>query len=892
MAESSNVGQHVLRRLVEACKDSEDLPRIAFKMATGTGKTVVMAALIVYHFFNRQEYRADTRFADNFLIVAPGVTIRDRLGVLHVDTRHQRSTDAADYYRERFLVPPDWDGRLVGLNARLVIINRHQLEARLLQGNKKSPFDGKRDSLGGKREAREDPGQMLKRVTGRFKPGSRLLVINDEAHHCYLPRERGRSTEGEDSRTENERAAIWFTGLRECCRRFKVRSIYDLSATPYYLTGSGYTPYSLFSWVVSDFGLIEAIESGLVKIPFLPERDNTQQLDMPVLKNLYEHIKTELNQKGAKARRAEARESGFTVQSPTPQLPTTLKLALEQFYHHYERDYETYRGLFDSPPVFIVVCNNVSVSREVYQHIAGYEKTLPDGSVRGVAGQLKLLSNYDEHSGRALLKPPTLLIDSDALEQNDQIDEDFKRVFAEEIRLFKEDYARIHGAGSAETITDAQLLREVVNTVGKPGMLGGHIRCVVSVSMLTEGWDANTVTHIVGVRAFGSQLLCEQVAGRALRRKRYVLQGYDKEGRPTSDPRRIRSHRFPPEYAHIIGVPFKLFKGGVSVTPEAVDQTLVQALPERQELHEIRFPRVRGYRIDQPGDSLTADFRGIEPFIIGPDIPTVTTMATAFDANEHVLDAEEQRALRHQQVIYRITHQLLDRQYRDAEGSVEYHRFGQLKEIVRQWYEEHVVAQGDCFKQLLWYFDPATYLGHLLRAIQSGSGGERRVLPLLQAHDPIGSTAWVRGRTSRPVFPTTASHVNVVVADTKSWEQITAKTLEELAVEGLVISYVKNAFLGFAIPYLKESAEHQYFPDFIVRCRRPDGRVVSLILEISGFSQEDKALKAWTVREQWLPAVATLCERYELDEWDFLELTQIETVKNRLREWISGAPRA
>lgn len=288
VAEKSNVGQHILRRLETEWRQVSDdaLPRIALKMATGTGKTVVMAALIAYHYFNRLEYRNDTRFADNFLVITPGITIRDRLGVLRVDTR--TGAEAEDYYYARYLVPKAWrEKNLAPLNSKIVITNYHTFEPRTLQGNKRSPFDGKIGADGKKQEATEDPAQVIAHVLSHFKAGSRLLVINDEAHHCYLPRQDDRTAEAEPTKDENVRAAVWFNALVRLADRFKLRSIYDLSATPYYLTGSGYDPYTLFPWVVSDFGLIESIESGLVKIPFLPQWDDTPELDMPVLRNLY-----------------------------------------------------------------------------------------------------------------------------------------------------------------------------------------------------------------------------------------------------------------------------------------------------------------------------------------------------------------------------------------------------------------------------------------------------------------------------------------------------------------------------------------------------------------------------------------------------------------------------
>lgn len=286
VAEKTNTGTHLLSRLragqaLAAESPDDRLPRIAFKMATGAGKTVVMACLILYHYLNRREYRNDTRYTDYFLVLAPGITIRDRLAVLYPDSKTANPHEASDYYRQRYLVPPAYQAALGELHHRLVITNYHEFLPRLLSGNKRSAFDGKLDDAGRKTEAREDEAQVLRRVLGAFKPGRRLLVINDEAHHCYLPREKGKDTEYDNSETENQRAAVWFSGLRAAAKRWRVRAVYDLSATPYYLSGSGYQPYSLFPWTVTDFGLIEAIEAGLVKIPYLPVDDSTHAIDEP-----------------------------------------------------------------------------------------------------------------------------------------------------------------------------------------------------------------------------------------------------------------------------------------------------------------------------------------------------------------------------------------------------------------------------------------------------------------------------------------------------------------------------------------------------------------------------------------------------------------------------------
>ena len=899
VAGRSNAGSHIMSQLREGQQSVSDhaadhLPRIAFKMATGSGKTVVMAALILYHYLNRQQYRQDVRFADNFLLVAPGITIRDRLGVLRADTTSDRNY-AQDYYHERKLVPPSYEDLLEGLNARLVIVNYHQFEPRTLQGNKRGVFDGKMGADGKKQDEYEDYNQVFKRLLSGFRPGSRLLVLNDEAHHCYLPQvapgKRKKATKGDEAGPdENTRAAVWFSGLRELGQRYRLAAVYDLSATPYYLQGSGYKPYTLFPWIATDFGLVEAIESGLVKIPYLPEKDDTQQLDMPVLRNLYEHVRDTLPKMG---KATERKEKGAAYVEKKPELPQLLVTALDQLVAHYE-EYDLgvrERGerrpeLLSTPPVLIVVCNNTGVSKEVYKHIAGYEYHDPKHGRQVALGHHAIFSNYlPDKSPRQ--RPPTLLIDYDALENSGQIDEEFRRVFKDEIRQFRQEYRRLYPARSADDLTDADLLREVVNTVGRPGKLGAHIRCVVSVSMLTEGWDANTVTHIVGLRAFGSQLLCEQVAGRALRRRYYELQGYDRNGEVVpgttrADKARIVEYKFPPEYARIIGIPFKAFrrgKGGGGAGPEGDAVTAIRALPERAGL-EIRFPNLIGYRQEMTSHELRADFAAVGKFELDfSKIPTHTELASAFSGGTEEVRLQAHEAMRDNETVYYLTSEVLRYHFSDVDGAPQMQFFGPVRRIVAQWYAEclTLVHQTDpAFKRLVRYWDARAVASHINQAITVGvPTAERHIRPVLFPYNAHGSSRFVHGQTTRPVFETTKSHVNYVVADTQTWEQICAKVLEDLPE---VLSYVKNAFLDFKIPYLKEGQPGNYVPDFIARVRTQSGPVVNLIIEVTGMNRDKQAKKLYT-EHYWLPAVNGDLVALGLppdEPWAFIEISESE----------------
>ncbi len=255
---------------------------------------------------------------------------------------------------------------------------------------------------------------------------------------------------------------------------------------------------------------MDAIECGIVKLPRVPVADNIPGGEMPKFRKLWEHIRTRMPKKGR----------GKSKTLDPLSLPVELQTALEALYGHYKKTYELWQEAgISMPPCFIIVCQNTSISKLVYDFVSGFHQENEDGSTSLVEGRLKLFRNYDEY-GNPYARPRTLLIDSEQLESGEALDRNFRKMAADAIERYRRDeILRTGDRQKAENFTDQELLREVMNTVGKEGQLGETIRCVVSVSMLTEGWDANTVTHILGVRAFGTQLLCEQVVGRALRRQ-------------------------------------------------------------------------------------------------------------------------------------------------------------------------------------------------------------------------------------------------------------------------------------------------------------------------------------------------------------------------------------
>lgn len=830
------------------------LERLAFKMATGTGKTVVMAMLIAWHCLNKKAAPTDTRFSDTFLVVTPGITIRDRLRVL-------QPWDEENYYRERDLVPPQLFSEL--LQAQILVTNFHSF---LLRDKLKT---GKLNKALLKTDGLETPEEMVRRVCRALGTKKNIVVLNDEAHHCYR-RKATTSTEtlsAEDKAEVKEReeeAKVWISGLEAVTKKIGTRAIFDLSATPFFLKGSGYDEGTLFPWVVSDFALIDAIESGIVKIPRVPVADNSGTGEQPTYRNLWLRIRDELPKKGRKTQAVEDQ----TV------LPVELEAAIRSLYGNYKQYFEMWdadkasqaRGA--TPPVFIVVCNNTNVSKMVFDYIAGWEKVI-DGQTVVQAGALDILRN-DDGAGNWKQTPVSILIDSSQLESGDALTDDFKLAAKNEIEEFKLQFAKRNGGRDAEDISDSEILREVMNTVGKPGKLGENVRCVVSVSMLTEGWDANTVTHVLGVRAFSTQLLCEQVVGRALRRRSYATndQGF-----------------FEPEYAEIYGVPFSFIPtSGSSPNPKPpVVATRVRALESREHLR-IEFPHITGYRYKFEQEKLTATFTESSRMTLSTEeIPTNTEVAPIVGEDSfHNLDDIRSRRLG--EVHFTIARTVLEKYFQDEEGNQKPWLFPQILEIVKQWTTECVQLKDNAFIQQLLLAQPKFEASEkVYRAIVSSSSSVGNLMPIVRTFESVGSTDYVDFDTTKPVYETDPDkcHISHVVADTSSWEQKMASVLEAMPE---VLRYAKNQSLGFTIPYVLEGRPGNYLPDFIAVLRTTDGTELNLIVEVSGEKRKDKAAKVATAREMWVPAVNN---HGGFGSWAFVEIDDPWNCEETIRTFVT-----
>jgi type III restriction enzyme len=856
------VGQGFIDHLANANLDANpELMRLALKLATGAGKTTVMAMLIAWQAINAARRPTSKKFTHGFLLVAPGLTIRDRLRVL-------LPNDPDSYYASRELVPSDMMEDLA--RAKIVITNYHAFKRRerieLSKGGRLL-LEGR---TGEALNTLETEGQMIQRVMPDLMGLQNIIVINDEAHHCYRekPGDLDDDLKGDDKKEaeeNNQAARLWISGLEAVNRKLKVARVVDLSATPFFLRGSGYAEGTLFPWTMSDFSLMDAIECGIVKLPRVPVSDNISTGEMPMFRNLWDHIGKKMPKKGR------GKAEGLDPMD----LPVQLQTALQALYGHYEQTFELWaKAGIKVPPCFIVVCNNTATSKLVYDYISGFTRTNPDGSQSQTAGRLPLFRNQDEH-GNELGRPRTLLIDSEQLESGEALDEKFRAMAGPEIERYRREIVeRTRDAQAGQNITDQDLLREVMNTVGKAGRLGDSIRCVVSVSMLTEGWDTNTVTHVLGVRAFGTQLLCEQVIGRALRRQSYDL---NEEG------------LFNVEYADVLGIPFDFASKPVVAPPQPPRETIhVKAVrPDRDSL-EIRFPRVLGYRAELPEERLTAVFGDDSYMELTPELVGATTTSNSGIIGAGVnLTLQHTKDVRPSQVVYELTSHLVNTKWRDGNGDPQLHLFGQLKRIARQWLDEYLVCKGGTYPAQLVYKTLADQACEKITAgITRSLVGSNPIKAVLDPYNPTGSTANVNFNTSKTERYETSSqhcHINWVVLDS-DWESEFCRVAES---HPKVLAYVKNHNLGLEVPYRFMAESRKYRPDFIVLVDDGKGKddPLNLIVEIKGFRGEDARVKKETMDVYWIPGVNNLGTH---GRWAFAEFTDVWQIEADFAAKVAG----
>jgi type III restriction enzyme len=836
------------------------IPRYACKMATGSGKTVVMAMLISWAFCNRGTKPGDPRFPRRALVVCPNLTIKERLNVL-------RPGDPNSYYEKFDIVPSSLRPELA--KGKVLVTNWHWLapEAEVL-------------NVGGApivKLGAESAEAFARNRLGDLWDEEPLMVLNDEGHHAYRPAavaEDVRLTAEE--KADREEATVWVSGLDKINVACGIGICVDMSATPFYIQGSGYPEGSPFPWIVSDFALVDAIESGITKIPRLPAIDNTGRPDPKYFK-LWEHITRDL-------RSGERLNGG----KPKPEVvyrkgeDALLTLAGE-WKQKFDQVTSSAPGQDRTPPVMIVVCDNTDIAKHFYRAISGeelIEADAPDDEEDDedeTPKRRKKKPKAQKHYGTGLQGFPelwnhkgaevTLRIDSTLLAAAESEDPKATRKEA------------------------AEELRKIVSSVGRPGEAGEHIRCVVSVNMLSEGWDANNVTHILGLRAFHSQLLCEQVVGRGLRRMDY-----------TPDP---QTGLLSAEYVDIFGVPFSLipFKGrepGGGSRPEDRPKHEVMPLPERKAF-EIRFPIVEGYVVSLQRNLVTCDVGKVErtgldawstptDAFVRPQVgyqighPSahggfgfeLVNRQTYYDS-VHPQTIEFEIAREIVRALTEAAHPGKERLRRESRSAL----FPQVLDIVQRYVRERVEFNGlhPCEVGLQTYAQRIT--GLLIAAITPDDGkGEAPLLPRLNRYKPIGSTESVHFKTVKPVQMTGVSHLNFVACDTNSWEQAATFQLEKLAKKNIVFCYARNDHLEFNIPYELYGSPHAYEPDFIVRLHN----AVNVVLEIKGKSHEDADAKHQAAR-RWVAAVN---HWGTLGEWEFLVCREPQRLAEEFAKLVSA----
>jgi len=760
---------------IDIPKGGGDWERQCLKLATGTGKTVVMAMLIAWQALNKIANPKDARFSKNILIIAPGLTVRDRLQVLLPD-------NPDNFYFNEFKIVDStmWQDLL---KAKIMVTNWHNLAS---INENAGPKVVKKGS--------ESDEAFSKRVLSELGDNvSNILVINDEAHHCH------RTLPGEKN-NDKEKATIWVSGIDKIHQARNVSRAYDLTATPFKPTGRNNQSEQLFPWIVSDFGLNDAIESGLVKTPKVAVRDDSKLSKDLKSKffHIYEHVKNDLN------RRAEPHEG----------LPDLVRNAINVLGADWLKSKEEWqKQKRETPPVMIMISNRTeTAARLEYTLVNGYTSVEELGEKEGL-----------------------IRIDQDAL---DKIESD------EEKKLTK---------SKRELVED---VREKFNTVGKKGKAGEKTQCVIGVNMLSEGWDARTVTHILGVRAFTSQLLCEQVVGRGLRRISYDL---------NSD-----TGLYDPEYVTVFGVPFTFLpaEGKEHVPGPERPKTKIEPIPERKEL-QISWPHV--LRVDYKLNYfLDLDWDKLDKLILSPeDASTVVEVAPTIDGRpcfDQISEidlsklAEENRLQKSKlQAAVRLHEQF----GKNWEGDPASH-ISQLMEVIDKFIGSDkllvkvpLFGGTDKLKNIVIAINLQKITNHIGNFILSSSKETPTAVldPVRPKRSTATSMSWY---TSKPTQPIKKSQISHIVTDSR-WEGIGFE-FERNRIPGLV-AWAKNDHLGFEIFYLWNGQVHTYYPDFIIKFK--DDR--HLILEVKGQKKEQDNAK-WQATKEWVKAVNALSV---FGSWEF-----------------------
>ena len=790
------------RQGIEVPGDGGLFRRLCSKMATGSGKTIVMAMLTAWQILNKVTDGQDARFSKNIFVVAPGLTVRNRLQVLIPDS-------PGNYYDEFNIVPAGLIEKM--RQGRILVHNWHVL-------NWESEEQIARKKSVDKRGTKSDEA-YVREVLGEMANARDILVINDEAHHAW--RVQGDSKVQGVSKSEVEEATKWIGGLDRIHRARGILACHDFTATPFVPSGKQSSEEALFDWIISDFGLNDAIEAGLVKTPRIVIRDDGK-LTSDYKSRLY-HIYSDPEVKDDLNRKAEEQE-------PLPDLVLNGYYLLGKDWletaQHWQKDGSP------TPPVMITVGNRTETAARV-------KYSFDHGKI-----------HIDElrNPGR------TLHIDSKVLEKAES------RVEAAELNGHDDEEGEEESDAPVKKLTkdqQAELLRQIVDTVGKTGQPGEQIQNVISVGMLSEGWDAKTVTHIMGLRAFSSQLLCEQVVGRGLRRTSYDV-----------DP---KTGLFEAEYVNIFGVPFTFLphEGGEGTPPPPPShKTQIEPAVEKRQ-YEITWPNV--IRIDHVYTPiLVLDLKKVPVLSINAqDTATLAQMAPVIGGKPDLkriteIDLEELgRKFRMQKIIFETARDLYDQMKPAWKGNREFllaQLIGLVEKMInsdRIRIEPPLFNQDDLRRRILLTLNMTKIVQHIWEAIRQES--TQKLVPVFDNQFPIRSTGDMRTwYTGKPCEWAKRSHINFAVYDS-TWEASEAFMLDR---DKNVDAWAKNDHLGFEILYVFKGVVKKYRPDFLIRLK--SGKM--LVLEVKGQdTQQDQSKR--TFLGEWCKAVNTQAG-FGIWEWD------------------------
>jgi type III restriction enzyme len=782
---------------IEIPGDGGAFARQCCKMATGSGKTIVMAMVIAWHILNKVANPQDVRFSKNVLVVAPGLTVKKRLAVLELSAE-------GNYYEAFRIVPAALLDKL--RQGKVLVRNWHALAWEGEEQIKKRKSVDKRGVKSDEAYTRE--------VLGEMANARNLLVINDEAHHAWRVNweAEGKYLRARDLKDSAEEATVWIGGLDRLHRSRGILACYDFSATPFTPSGKQSSEEALFGWIVSDFGLNDAIESGLVKTPRVVVRDDAVP-DAKTYKSRLYHIYNDPEVKDDLNRRANAEE-------PLPDL------VLNAYYllgYDWREAWKAWREAGQpTPPVMITVCNRTETAARV-KHAFDSRRIHIDelcDAARILHIDSKVLDEAEAQEEPAA--PAEVSDESDDAEEEDA---------PVERKLTKAE--------------QAELLRQTVDTVGKAGQPGEKIQKVISVGMLSEGWDAKTVTHIMGLRAFTSQLLCEQVVGRGLRRTSYEV-----------NP---ETGLFEAEYVNIFGVPFTFLphEGGEDgPPPPPTPKTAVEPDPAKAEF-EIRWPNVvRIDRVFQP--TLTLDWSKARPLDLdAAQTAQVAELAPILEGKPDVTQIDrielEQlaREFRTQRIIFETARDVFDQMKHTWQGSREV-LLAQLVRIVEQFIRSDRISispplfyQDELRRRLIITLNMSRVVQHVWEAVRQEN--TERFTPVFDRDHPIRSTGEMRTwYTGKPCERTRKSHINVCIYDS-TWEASDAYVLD---TSDEVAAWVKNDHLGFEVLYVYRGVVRKYRPDFLVRLTNGD----YLVLETKGQDTEQDQVKRRYL-DEWVQAV-------------------------------------